>query len=299
MSDMAQWCAEQERREKDALAAFRTAFGQALEYSRKKHPGFVRDVFRSPGYLRLMLADLRKKDTSSQTLLEVLLEESMELCEALMDGNFEGALQEAGQIAAVAARAVGPEGKCLLGRRGEEKYKVVTTYQTIPEEGATNPPPCDILGHSEIKKTCSVSEQVPKKPVLPKWCKVGRWMFDNDGALCEIVEVQPHQILVRYPGTKLELRIFVLRKVRPVRFREYTFEEAGELAGKGVECEYGDADSTYKALEIVHYVILTPGGTVTINDKTFREWQCLNATIDGVPFGVPEVDAEAEKESQK
>lgn len=136
----------------------------------------------------------------------------------------------------------------------------------------------------------------PTKPTLPKWCKVGAWIFDHDGVLCQIDEVQEHQILVHYPNTKLELRIFDFSKLHPVRFRHYTFDKAKKLLGKVIE--FTDERGHKNAQLVTHVFQNAVNGEVAINGTICRIFM-KNTTIDGFPFGVPVVDEEAMKEETK
>lgn len=149
--------------------------------------------------------------------------------------------------------------------------------------------------------TCSKTEQVPAAPALPKWCKVGQWIFDNVDTLCKIVEVLPYDIRVQYSHTKLEHRLFVPGNLRPVRFRPYTFEETKALAGKTIvyDEEENNGDDEQQAWETVSEVHEGLDGILRINHMPFSVWKSRHATIDGVPFGVPEVDTDAEKEEQQ
>lgn len=133
----------------------------------------------------------------------------------------------------------------------------------------------------------------PDIPTLPKWCRVGQWVFHSDSVLCQIVKVQEHQILVHCPNTKLKLRIFDFSSIRPVRFRIPTLEEAYGWLGKVMEFK----DGTRELICIVGEDEVTGEdmGTERMLFVNRKPAECLQScSIDRLPFGVPEVDEEAE-----
>lgn len=145
--------------------------------------------------------------------------------------------------------------------------------------------------------TCSNPEQVPVKTALPKWCKVGQWVFVCIGGAKTLAKISSclrgdvFHVDFHYDGQR-QTAAFRISNLSPVRFREYTFEEAKELLGK----QY-----TYKGgIGLVHSVTRSlDDGVVRIDGVALDSCQKYGYTIDGIPIGVPEVDEEAEQEAQE
>lgn len=129
---------------------------------------------------------------------------------------------------------------------------------------------------------------------LPKWCKIGAWVIDDDD-LVQINEIDHAYIWGKVAGRDVTMMQPVerVRELYPVRFRPYEYEEAKGLLGKTME---SSCDGDFEA-EFITRVYRNSDGEITINSSRF-DWlakEC-NATIDGVPIGVPVVDEEAMKE---
>jgi hypothetical protein len=135
------------------------------------------------------------------------------------------------------------------------------------------------------------SPKAKEEDKLPKWCKVGQWVLINN-TLCKISEVNDDPYS---PFTVKDVYGKCMfahpRVICPVRFRSYTYEEAKGLLGKTMECERNGKHSAYLVTAVQEF-----SGHVEINGYP-HSWlaEKFNATIDGVPIGVPEVDVEAMK----
>lgn len=169
---------------------------------------------------------------------------------------------------------------CLLGRfvknehgcYGAFKYQVLTGQRNL--DGTVVP------------------EKDTTTETFPMWCKAGAWALDHEGALCQIVEVRDHRIFVHHHETKMGLRVLGIADLRPVRFRLPTLEEAYVLLGKVM-------DHGNRARELIWQVEEdeTESEDMAIERSLFINYQpaeeLQHCTIDGMPFGVPEVDEEA------
>lgn len=171
---------------------------------------------------------------------------------------------------------------CLLGRfvknehgcYGAFKYQVLTGKRNL--DGTVVP------------------EKDTTTKTFPMWCKAGAWALDHEGALCQIVEVQDHRIFVHHPETKIGLRVLGIADLRPVRFRPYSYEEAKRLLGKVLEYRIFWGGGAYLFhCEHVKSVVLHTDLPAYINGQTQECLIRFRATIDGMPFGAPEVDEEA------
>ena len=150
-----------------------------------------------------------------------------------------------------------------------------------------------LTGKLNLDGTPVVAEVEPAKPTLPKWCEVGRWVMDDCGVLCKIAKVDGGQITIYSPEAKLVKCVPDSSKLHPVRFRPYRLEEAKNLLGKVIE--FTD-EGGHKIAQLVTQVFQNAvNGEVAINGTVCRIFT-KNTTIDGLPFGVPEVDEEAMKE---
>jgi hypothetical protein len=131
---------------------------------------------------------------------------------------------------------------------------------------------------------------------LPKWCKKGQWVLMNNN-LYKIVEVNgdPYYPLT-VKNTHGECAFAHPRVMCPVRFRPYRYEEAAKLIGKVMEYEVG-SDRCRRITMITN--VGEEDDDVCINLLSHEHWSNRNATIDGVPIGVPEVDEEAMKEVEE
>lgn len=173
------------------------------------------------------------------------------------------------------------------------------------------------IGTDTILPTSAIwSEDTQSKPttvaitetvILPKWCKKGQWVFYNG---CLLARIEGFEKVDKYgstpPTTYVLLESYdtdtthgepfprLPKQIKPVKFRPYTFEEAKGLLGKTMETSCDDAIEA----ELISKVYRdAPSEEVTINGSRF-DWlvkEC-DATIDGVPIGVPEVDVAAMEE---
>lgn len=135
---------------------------------------------------------------------------------------------------------------------------------------------------------------------VPAWCKVGQW----------VTESHPEHRLGVIDGIFSDGRVWVIwfhnadgftgsnsltKYLKPVKFRPYTFEEAKKLVGKVME--YNE-DGLLPAVAIIG-MVTRDSSKVYYNGATFDTLQDWDATIDGFPVGVPEVDEEALKGGQE
>lgn len=153
-----------------------------------------------------------------------------------------------------------------------------------------------LTGKMKLEDSFRKDEPKPE-PAVPAWCKIGQWVtyelpdekevtvvlkitrfFDGER---DVVAVYDHGGRVTFT-TGIET-------LKPVRFREYTFEEAKTLLGKVME--YNE-DGILPAAAIIG-MVSRDSSKVYYNGAPFEELQNWNATIDGIPVGVPEIDEEA------
>lgn len=153
---------------------------------------------------------------------------------------------------------------------------------------------------------------------LPAWCEKGAWVLYDDYLLATIkgfetvfedgsttpttyVVLRSHAPRTKLPFSRL------LKQIQPVRFREYSFEEAKGLIGKTMEycdkrLEYriNNEDPSVDHASLIYRISRNNNcGEIFINSKSFHELQGSHATINGVPIGIPEVDKEAMKEVEE
>lgn len=136
---------------------------------------------------------------------------------------------------------------------------------------------------------------------LPKWCKVGQWVMDLDGDIWKIGGAHAHaqNLNVYKPSEKIACGLHY-SLCKPVRFRCYSFKEAQGLLGKTMEYTVKNAiASTHHSMLICKVSSDDNDGDTFINSCHFSDWVDYEATIDGVPIGVPEVDEEAMKEVEE
>ena len=151
------------------------------------------------------------------------------------------------------------------------------------------------LGAEE--KAVSVQEPVqkPTRPSLPAWVKDWQWVMDGEGVIGQIFDVHRSRHIVIVDYLRENRRGFAeISSLKPVRFRPYSYEEAKELLGKTMEYTVKNACAS------VHYSMLIcnvssndNNGETFIHSCRFSDWVDCEATIDGVPIGVPEIDYEA------
>lgn len=144
-------------------------------------------------------------------------------------------------------------------------------------------------------------EQEPEKyarPTFPEWVKEGAWVVSSsditgESFLGEIVEVCKEAFHVRICEKDLVFSYSPEEStcdVFPVRFEPYNYKQAKQLLGKVVEYKNGPRSK----IQIITNVSKSECfEEVYINDLRFATLKEMGATIDGVPFGVPEIDFEA------
>jgi hypothetical protein len=146
-----------------------------------------------------------------------------------------------------------------------------------------------MMAEEEAAAAPNESPKAKEEDKLPKWCKVGQWVLINN-TLCKISEVNDDPYS---PFTVKDVYGKCMfahpRVICPVRFRSYTYEEAKGLLGKTMECERNGKHSAYLVTAVQEC-----SGHAELNGYS-HEWlvEKFNATIDGIPIGVPEVDKEA------
>lgn len=166
------------------------------------------------------------------------------------------------------------------------KTDKLTEYRTLTERKSAN-----VTG--EIAENDEKSPNACKKTAhdakLPVWCKVGQWVLINN-TLCKIAAVTDDPY---YPITFNDVHgqygFAHPREICPIRFRPYKRDEAKGLLGKVMEYEVGTSKHKYCAMITV---VGEDGDDVCINWNSHEYWNKWNATIDGIPIGVPEVDEE-------
>ena len=134
----------------------------------------------------------------------------------------------------------------------------------------------------------------------PSWLKVGQWIGATKDcrAIGEIVSINGDIIEVDWivngkpVGEQFDVTCStqVLAFV-PVKFRPYAFEEAVKLLGKVMEYE---VDKKYRYRTMITTVCESGESCdgYCINLLSHNYWVRHNATIDGLPIGVPVVDEE-------
>lgn len=132
---------------------------------------------------------------------------------------------------------------------------------------------------------------------LPKWFRLGAWVTDETGPAMAVGQIRRIDLdeeevdvaWVRYYGTpKVPTRetLPLWSALRPVRFREPTFEEGVAFLGK-VMVAPKTVRNRATLLVDVSQVLDDCGNMLT----TFNgiPWECLQtSTVKGLPFGVAE-----------
>lgn len=137
---------------------------------------------------------------------------------------------------------------------------------------------------------------------VPSWFKVGQWIGATKDcrAIGEIVGVNGDIIEVDWIvngepiGEQFDVTCAnqVLSFV-PVKFRPYDYKEAKGLLGKVMEHTEMIAGRPSHYLAFIYRVEHHEhDGELLINLFHFKSWAGYNATIDGLPIGVPVVDEE-------
>lgn len=135
------------------------------------------------------------------------------------------------------------------------------------------------------------------KPTLPSWCKEGQWVMTGDGSIFKIDCVTGNLVSIRDPDGRYYCSN-TPNSFKPVKFRAYTFEEAKKLLGKTMEYR-DEGNAATHAILICRVTRSECYDKVYIHSCQPEDWQKMNATIDGVPIGMPEIDTEAEKEVEE
>ena len=160
----------------------------------------------------------------------------------------------------------------------------------------------DYLKERPETETATDNSLVPTP--LPKWCKIGQWVFHSGCLLGKIegftnvsedggttptiyIVVKSHDTHNKLPFTRLP------KQIQPVRFRPYKYEEAKALFGKEMEYDVGRSNKRKCCAMITH--VIEDSTDVYINSFPHEHWSSRNAMIDGVPVGVPVIDEEAMK----
>lgn len=150
--------------------------------------------------------------------------------------------------------------------------------------------------------TDSIKNPEPKRPA---WCKVGAWVTDacpdenevngihmiaglsEDGSVAHVKDGDGREYFANVVGLK------------PIHFRPYTFEEAKGLLGKVMKYQSRDGDTTICLIRDVLFNPSQPEREVMINHWEQEAFINAGATINGVPFGKPEIDKNALKGGQE
>lgn len=144
--------------------------------------------------------------------------------------------------------------------------------------------------------------------LLPAWCKKGQWVRCPDpngngcsyiiGKIEDVSYISSEQHFLVYGTATLRVTpqstlTANLNTLEPISFRPYyTYEEAEKIVGKKMKClERDNHQGFLKKTSLVTSVQEKRPQGIFINGENFHYLaRHLNATIDGVPIGVPEVD---------
>jgi hypothetical protein len=156
---------------------------------------------------------------------------------------------------------------------------------------------CEQLKPAPNGENCQTLQKSPLE-TLPAWCKEGQWVLMNN-ELYKIAEVNGDG---GYPHIKIKDALGRIvygqpHAMCPVRFRAYSYEEAKGLLGKLMEYSHEDGG---KRAAVIYNIGTNDGRRVDVHGH--RQEFLMNrfsATINGVPFGVPEVDEELLKGGEK
>ena len=125
---------------------------------------------------------------------------------------------------------------------------------------------------------------------VPSWCKVGMWVTRNDCFTVEqVTDIKEGEIAVGYAYDD-EAEFY--RMFKPVHFRPYDYKEAKALLGKTIESEPPYLQVRYEGALIHRVTQYECAEEIHLNSRSFSAWKEMNATIDGLPIGVPVVDEE-------
>lgn len=147
--------------------------------------------------------------------------------------------------------------------------------------------------------------KIKPDPKLRGWVENGRWVTEDNpyhslGMIVEIDNKTARISWARHAFGYKEKSFYACdnlpTEVKPVRFRDYTFEEARPLIGKPL-AYFAAGDPWSPRIELVNRIALDDDKKhVLINYGTFETHTEKSTTIDGIPYGVPEIDEEAMKE---
>jgi hypothetical protein len=146
-------------------------------------------------------------------------------------------------------------------------------------------------------------EQEPEKHARPAWINACKWVVLRDGdcradfnTIGRISSINEERGMFWVDwGDKASNREgftfeFGEENFYPIRFREYTFDDAELLLGKRLEI----VGHNYRRVSIISTVVFNSGG-VQVDGQTLGIFakKMRVATVDGLPFGVPEIDKDA------
>ena len=181
--------------------------------------------------------------------------------------------------------AFGPEGVCSYAW----VWKLLRAETCGKQDG------CPAAQKEEAVMAAPLAEKVK----LPKWCKVGQWVMaewviTGDGKILKIDCITDDLVSVRSPNGLAYCTSTPDLTFKPVRFRPYTYEEAKGLLGKVMEWCYGT--NINRCTSIINDIEENEMGVEVNGTKQEDLMTHFSATIDGIPFGIPEIDTEAMKE---
>lgn len=166
----------------------------------------------------------------------------------------------------------------------------------LEKRGTNNESSADTNLPTSAKR--SVGEDINGPAILHAWCKIGKLAMDKDGVIWRIIDIYRDNVMVviRNPQNG-EVAVEQIKNIKPVRFRPYTYVEAKGLLGKTMEYRDKTECSFVCNSMLISRVSFNPDSSeVFIHSCRFSDWWDNEATIDGIPIGVPEVDEEAMKE---
>lgn len=175
-----------------------------------------------------------------------------------------------------------------------KRMQIANEFQRLNRTPSPDP---DTTVGRKSGEDINVPTNVPTK--LPAWCKIGQWVKDDIGEIRCITSVGKNNICAKLDNSISSgpYTFFV-----PIKFRPYSYEEAKGLLGKTMEYFTG-RNGEYRHIVTINDVgeskEITDGGEskdcCLVNWYSHSYWIEAKATIDGMPFGFPEVDQEALK----
>lgn len=136
---------------------------------------------------------------------------------------------------------------------------------------------------------------------LPKWFRLGAWVTDESGPAMAVgqirrIDLDEEEVDVawaRRDGTPCPPKRETLplrAALRPVRFREPTFEEGVAFLGKVMVAPKTVRNCATLLVEVTQ-ALDDCGNLLTMFNRI--PWECLQtSTVEGLPFGVAEVAAD-------